>query len=81
MGQCRSGWKVRVSNEDATFFQKVRHGPDCGRDSMVSIESEAGRNPLRRLNEEGRELPRPTDRARMLTESEIEAEYTEIHLH
>ncbi|WP_223908707.1 hypothetical protein [Geobacter sp. AOG1] len=44
------------------FFQKVRHCPECGGHSMVSIETEAGRIALEKNKGRGRELPRPSDR-------------------
>lgn len=56
------------------IFEKVTHCPDCGKHTMVSVESEAGKTAITRLNEEGRNRPSHTDTGGSPSSSKIEEE-------
>lgn len=56
------------------IFDRVRHCPDCGGHSMVSIESEGGQTAITRLNKDGRDRSRPIDSGRSPAHSKLEEE-------
>jgi hypothetical protein len=60
-------------------FSKVRHCPDCGRHSMVLVESEAGQEAMKKHQDQGRggitaETSRTTNQAK------AEEEYTKLRM-
>ena len=62
------------------MFQKVRHCPECGSHSMVSIESEAGQVALAKRNENHEIQTKLNDSGKLHTASKNDDEYMRIRL-
>jgi len=62
------------------MFHKVRHCPECGSHSMVSLESEAGQVASAKRNENHEIQTKQSDRENLHTVSKSDDEYMRIRL-
>lgn len=62
------------------LFQKVRHCPECGSHSMVTLESEAGLIALATKNEKHEAQSSQSERIQLHAPPKSDEEYTRIRL-